>query len=86
MAAQNLRWALAMILLNAFLAFGFRAIDWRAHVGGLIAGLASGYVAEGWGDRAHRRVIAVVGFAALTLLGAVIVLWRTEQLRTSLGL
>ena len=32
------------------------------------------------------RVIAVVGFAGLIVLGAGIVLWRTEQLRASLGL
>jgi membrane associated rhomboid family serine protease len=86
MAAQNLRWAMTMIVLNAFLAIGFSAIDWRAHVGGLIAGIAGGYVAEGWGDRPQRRIIAVVGFAALIVLGAGIVVWRTEQLRTSLGL
>lgn len=86
MAAQNLRWAMTMIVLNALLAFGFRTIDWRAHVGGLIAGFAGGYVAEGWGDRAGRRLIAVVGFAALIVLGSVVVLWRTEQLRSSLGL
>ena len=86
MAAQNLRWAMTMIVLNALLAFGFPTIDWRAHVGGLIAGFAGGYVAEGWGARATRGLIAVVGFAALIVLGAIIVLWRTEQLRSSLGL
>jgi membrane associated rhomboid family serine protease len=38
-AAANLRWAMTLILLNAFLAFAFRGIDWRAHVGGFVAGL-----------------------------------------------
>lgn len=82
LAAANLRWAATLILLNLFLAFGFAGrIDWRAHLGGLIAGLAAGAVAEGWGGPAQRRTIQIVGFAGLIALGVTIVVWRTGQIR-----
>ena len=44
--ANNLRMALTVIVLNAVIAFAYRSIDWRAHVGGLIAGFALGYLAD----------------------------------------
>jgi membrane associated rhomboid family serine protease len=81
MASANLRWAMTLILINAFLAFTFRGIDWRAHVGGLVAGVACGVVAEGWGTAARRRLIAVLGFAGLIALGTALVVWRTNEIR-----
>lgn len=80
-AAANLRWAMTLILLNAFLAIGFRAIDWRAHVGGLVAGVAAGFVVEGWGPSGQRAFIRVAGFAALIAIGVGLVLWRTSQIQ-----
>lgn len=81
MASANLRWAATLLVLNAFLALGFGAIDWRAHVGGLVAGVAAGFVAEGWGPASRRRAIQVAGFAALIALGVVMVVWRTTEIR-----
>lgn len=82
LAAANLRWAMTMILLNVLLAFGFRGIDWRAHLGGVIAGLLAGTIAEGAGANAsQRRMVQVAGFAALILAGIVLVVWRTSQIR-----
>ncbi|HZD18858.1 MAG TPA: rhomboid family intramembrane serine protease [Actinomycetota bacterium] len=83
MASANLRWAIMLLLLNAFLAFSFRAIDWRAHLGGLVAGVLAGLVAEGVGAGRQRQLVRVAGFVALIGLGAVLVVWRTEQLRAS---
>ncbi|HEX6330512.1 MAG TPA: rhomboid family intramembrane serine protease [Actinomycetota bacterium] len=82
-ASANLRWAGILLLLNAFLALGYRAIDWRAHLGGLAAGFVAGWVAEGWGAPAQRRIIRVVGFGALVALGIGLVVWRTGELRNS---
>jgi membrane associated rhomboid family serine protease len=81
MAAANLRWAAMLLALNAFLALGFGAIDWRAHLGGLVAGIAAGAVAEGWGSASQRRVIRIVGFAALIAIGVALVVWRTNEIR-----
>jgi membrane associated rhomboid family serine protease len=80
-SSASLRWAMTMILLNAFLAFAFRSIDWHAHLGGLVAGLIAGYVLEGFGPRSTRRVVAVVGIVGLVVAGAAIVVWRTDALR-----
>jgi membrane associated rhomboid family serine protease len=80
-SAASLRWAMTMILLNAFLAFSFRTIDWRAHAGGLVAGLLAGYVLEGFGTRSTRRVVAVAGIAAMVVLGVAAVVWRTHDLQ-----
>ncbi len=81
MAAANLRWAATLLVLNAFLALGFGAIDWRAHVGGLVAGVVAGFAAEGWGPASQRRVILVAGFAALIAVGVGLVFWRTYEIR-----
>jgi membrane associated rhomboid family serine protease len=80
-AAANLRWAMTLILLNAVLAFSFGTIDWRAHVGGLVAGVFAGLAAEGVGPPHQRRIIAVAGFAALVVLGIALVAWRTSQIQ-----
>jgi membrane associated rhomboid family serine protease len=82
LASANLRWAATLLLLNLFLAFGFGGIiDWRAHLGGLIAGVAAGAVAEGWGSRSQRRLVQVVGFVALVAIGVAVVVWRTAEIR-----
>jgi membrane associated rhomboid family serine protease len=81
LAAANLRSALTIIALNAFLALAFPIIDWRAHLGGLFAGFAAGAVAEGFGPRTTRRAVAIVGFVALGAVTVALVAWRTAQLR-----
>jgi membrane associated rhomboid family serine protease len=84
-SAASLRWAFTMILLNAFLAFSFHAIDWRAHVGGLVAGFLAGHALEGFGERNTRRVVAVAGVGAIVVVGIALVVWRTEQIRSLPG-
>jgi membrane associated rhomboid family serine protease len=85
-AAANLRWAWTLILLNLLLVFGFGGrIDWRAHLGGLVAGLAAGAVVEGWGTASQRRVVQVAGFVVLVAIGIALVVWRTDQIRALPG-
>ncbi|HZD79987.1 MAG TPA: rhomboid family intramembrane serine protease [Actinomycetota bacterium] len=85
MAAANLRWAVMLIVLNAVLAFGWSGIDWRAHVGGLLAGFAAGFVAEGVGSDQVRRLVRILGFAALIGVGVALVMTRTADLRSLMG-
>ncbi|HET9722693.1 MAG TPA: rhomboid family intramembrane serine protease [Actinomycetota bacterium] len=86
MAAQNLRFAMTLILINAALAFMWGAIDWRAHVGGFVAGAIAGMAAEGLPNHAHRTAATVAGFAGLLVVGIALVMWRTADLRSMFGL
>jgi membrane associated rhomboid family serine protease len=84
-AAGNLRWAATIILINAVIGFGFPGVDWRAHVGGLFAGAATGAVLEGVGPRRYQTLFAVGGTLVVILIGVLLVTWRTDQLRPILG-
>jgi membrane associated rhomboid family serine protease len=75
-ASAQLQWALILIALNTVLAISFSGIDWRAHLGGLVAGVMAGALAEGWGPRSVRPLIQVGGLAALTILGVAATAWR----------
>jgi membrane associated rhomboid family serine protease len=81
LAAARLRGLVPFLILNVFLSFTFPLIDWRAHLGGFVAGLVAGVVAEGWGHRSTRAAVAVAGFAALTVAAFALAAWRTAQLR-----
>jgi hypothetical protein len=41
----------------------------------------TGTIAEGWGSRARRGAIRVVGFTALAAIGIVVAVWRTAEIR-----
>jgi membrane associated rhomboid family serine protease len=84
MHAANLRMALTVIVLNALIAFGYRAIDWRAHVGGLIAGFVIGYLAD-QPPAQQRRSLAIGGVTVLAGIGVALVLWRTVDIRSMPG-
>jgi membrane associated rhomboid family serine protease len=80
LAAARLRAAVTLVLINMLLAFTIPGIDYRAHIGGFIAGLAAGFVAEGVGTRSTRRAILVLGFGALIAIGVGLVVWHTAVL------
>jgi membrane associated rhomboid family serine protease len=84
MWAANLRMALTVIVLNAVIALGVRAIDWRAHVGGLIAGFVIGYLADQPVAR-QRRSLAIGGVTVMAGIGVALVLWRTVDIRSIPG-
>jgi membrane associated rhomboid family serine protease len=86
LASANLRQAAVLLLLNAVLAVANGAIDWRAHLGGFIAGFLAGYVAEGFGPPGRRAFMRVIGFAVLLAGGVALVVWRTNTIRELLGL
>ena len=84
MNAANLRLALTVIVLNAIIAIGYSSIDWRAHVGGLVAGFALGYLADSSGPARQRAVVRFAGVATLVVIGIALVLWRTAEIRSAL--
>jgi membrane associated rhomboid family serine protease len=83
MNAANLRMALTVIVLNAVIALGYSSIDWRAHVGGLVAGFALGYLADSSGPARQRAVVRFAGVATLVAIGIALVLWRTAEIRSA---
>ena len=82
LAQGNLRWALMLIVLNAILGASFHGIDNWAHGGGLVSGLLAGTFAEGVGTGETRRASRVLGFVALIAIGVVMVVLRTQSLRS----
>ena len=84
MNAANLRMAVTVIVLNAVIAIGYSSIDWRAHVGGLVAGFALGYLADSSGPARQRAVVRFAGVATLVAIGIALVLWRTAEIRSAL--
>ncbi|HEY3213168.1 MAG TPA: rhomboid family intramembrane serine protease [Actinomycetota bacterium] len=83
--AANLRMALTVIVLNAFIAVAYPSIDWRAHVGGLVAGVALGYLADDAVPARQRAVARFAGVATLVALGIALVVWRTAEIRSLPG-
>jgi membrane associated rhomboid family serine protease len=80
-AAARLRSAVTIVVINMVLALSIQGIDWRAHVGGFVAGLFAGFAAEGSGTSSARRTILVAGFVGLIVVAFALVVWRTAQLR-----
>ena len=78
----SLRWAATLILLNALIAVGVRSIDWRAHLGGLIAGVVIGWSLEGFGPKAIRRWTPLLGTGATLAVGIALLATRTIEIRS----
>ena len=71
-----------MVLLALNFAYGFLVprIDWRAHLGGLIAGALCA-AAFAYAPASRRTAIQVGGVAAVIVLALAVVGWRTMDLR-----
>jgi membrane associated rhomboid family serine protease len=80
MAQARLRGALSMLVINLIIGFSIPRIDWRAHVGGLVAGLIAGYAVDPSRPLALRRVYATVGLLALLAAAVALVVFRTAQI------
>jgi membrane associated rhomboid family serine protease len=81
LARRNLQWIWQILALNIFLAIAIRAIDYRAHIGGLIAGAVAGFLL----DRDRVRIapaLRVLGLLALIGIGVALVVWRNADLRS----
>lgn len=77
----NLQGAMVLIAINLVLGFSIAGIDNLAHIGGLVAGVVAGGIAEGFGSRSSRLAVQVVGFAALIAIGVALTVWRVAALK-----
>jgi membrane associated rhomboid family serine protease len=77
----------ALIAINLVFSFIDSAIDWRAHVGGLITGFTIGAMLALAERRppAQRRAIEVATFTAVTAVLLGLIHLRTDQLRVPLA-
>lgn len=76
---QDMRPIIAMLVINLVITFGWANISWQAHVGGLVAGVVTGY-AMVHAPRRHRALVQYGTCAAVLLVVVVLTLIRTAQL------
>jgi membrane associated rhomboid family serine protease len=81
--AARVRNAVSLILLNALFVFAYPGIDWRAHLGGLVAGAVLGVAV---GLRRTSRAVFVGTCAGLLFVGIALTVWRTTDLRATFGI
>ena len=80
LARSNVQSALFLIGINLVFGFTVPGIDNLAHIGGLVSGIAAGFVAEGIGRRGVRRASQLGGLALIAAIALVLAVWRTSQL------
>ncbi|MDX6266039.1 MAG: hypothetical protein QOD70_779 [Frankiales bacterium] len=68
------------ILLNLVLSFSLSGIDWRGHVGGLVAGAALSWVIVYAPANKHRSLYQLAGIVAVAVVVVGMVAVRTSQL------
>jgi membrane associated rhomboid family serine protease len=76
----NIQWVVMLIGINLVLGLVVPRIDWLAHVGGLVAGVAAGFVAEGIGRRTVRVFSQVAGLTLVGAGAAILAVWRAADL------
>lgn len=84
--AARVRGATTLIAINLIFSFTFPNVDWRAHLGGLVAGFLVGLAADAPGRATAKRMIFGAAIVALLLLAAGLTAWRTDALRSLAGL
>lgn len=83
LAQARLRAAGSMLLLNLIIGFTIPAIDWRAHLGGVVAGVAAGLAVDPGRPARSRRVISVLGLVLIVVVAVILVIVRTNQIKAN---
>lgn len=80
----DIRWVVALIVINLAFTFVAPGISWQGHVGGLVTGalVAAAYV---YAPRGRRDLIQAAVTIAVLVLFAALVYWRTAELLTMFG-
>ncbi len=84
-ASANLRWALMIIGINVVFGLTFPGVDNKAHLAGLLAGMAAGVLADGLGPGRLRPLVRVAGFVALAGAGVALTAWHTAAVNARFG-
>jgi membrane associated rhomboid family serine protease len=71
----------ALLVINFVFGFVARGIDWRAHLGGLIAGALCA-VAIAYAPPSRRTAVQVGGIVGVSLVVLAVIVWRTLELRS----
>ena len=85
MAQARLRAALSMLLINALIGISIPAIDWRAHLGGVVAGVIAGLAVDPSRPPALRRLLTVLGLVGIVATAVVLVAFRTAEILADPG-
>ncbi|MFE3633456.1 rhomboid family intramembrane serine protease [Streptomyces cellostaticus] len=75
----DMRPVIALLVINLIITFGWGSIAWQAHIGGLVAGVVTGY-AMVHAPRERRSLIQYGTCALVLAVVVVLVLVRTAQL------
>ncbi|MEU3338470.1 rhomboid family intramembrane serine protease [Streptomyces sp. NPDC002144] len=75
----DMRPILALLAINLVITFGWGGISWQAHIGGLVAGVITGYGMV-HAPRRHRALVQYGTCALVLLVVVVLTLIRTAQL------
>ncbi|MHC3470234.1 rhomboid family intramembrane serine protease [Streptomyces sp. 7R007] len=75
----DMRPVIALLVINLIFTFGWSGIAWQAHIGGLVAGVVTGY-AMVHAPRRHRALVQYGTCAVVLLVVVVMTLVRTAQL------
>jgi len=80
----DVRWVVALIVINLVLTFSIPGISWQGHLGGLITGgaLAGAYA---YAPRAHRTLVQAGATAGVLVLFFALIVWRTADLTARFG-
>lgn len=81
---QNITGMLVLLAINGFISLG-AGISWQGHLGGFVTGLGLGLVFA-YAPRERRTPVHVAAFVVLWALFIATIIWRTADLRSSLGL
>ncbi|MEV6942382.1 rhomboid family intramembrane serine protease [Streptomyces sp. NPDC051172] len=75
----DMRPIIALLVINLIFTFGWSNIAWQAHIGGLVAGVITGY-AMVHAPREHRALVQYGTCALVLVVVVVLTLLRTAQL------
>jgi membrane associated rhomboid family serine protease len=80
----DVRWVLGLIVINAVITFAMPSISWQGHVGGLITGIVVA-AAYAYAPRQNRNLVQGSVTAAVLVLFAGLIWWRTNDLLAMFG-